>query len=125
MTDIIIITSLLILLPIVYWISKRITAKKTKRKILSELTKGTGRMGIIRFSGTSYGFFEVEELVVAGNRTKVILHDVIIDRNDSIQDKEKVLKKYGGNEWVNTETIIWYDNNSQTMRNNKLEKILN
>jgi hypothetical protein len=40
MTDIIIITSLLILLPIVYWISKRITAKKTKRKILS------GRMGI-------------------------------------------------------------------------------
>ena len=119
MTDIIIITSLLILLPIVYWISKRITAKKTKRKILSELTKGTGRMGIIRFSGTSYGFFEVEELVVAGNRTKVILHDVIIDRDDSIQDKEKVLKKYGGNEWVNTETIIWYDNNSQKMRNNK------
>lgn len=125
MTEIIIIISLLILLPITYWISKKITAKKTKRKILSQLTKGTGRMGIVRYASGNYAFLEVEELIVAGNRTKVRIHDVVIDRDNTEQDKSKVLKSWGGNDWIKTENIIWYDNNSQTIRNNKLEEILN
>lgn len=124
MTEIIIIISLLISLPIVYWVGKKISSKKTKQKILSELTKGTGKMGIINIK-TPYCVLEVEEIVVAGNKTKVIIHDVIIDRDGSEQDKDKVLKKWGGNDWILTERITWYDNNSQTIRDNKLKSILN
>jgi len=125
MTEIIIIISLLISLPIVYLVGKKISAKKTKQTILSELSGGTGRMGIIRYAKGDYAFLEVEELIIAGNRTKIRIHDVVIDRDNAEQDKSKVLKNWGGNDWVHTENITWYDNNSQTIRNNKLEKILN
>ena len=106
MTEIIIIISLLILLPVTYWISKRITAKKTKRVILSQLNRGTGRMGIIKYSsGGNNAYLEVEELIVAGLRTKIIVHDVVIDRDNIEQDKHKILVKWGYSDWILTENI--------------------
>jgi hypothetical protein len=100
----------------------------SKKKIKQFLRKGTGRLGIVivdnRWSNIS-GVIEVEELEVAEGRTKVIIHDVIPDRRSTTQTKEEILSKWGESDWISTNTIIWYDNNSQRIRDIKLKTILN
>ena len=99
----------------------------SKKKVKQILRKGTGRLGIIIFNN-SYSsascIIEVEELEVAAELTKVIFHDVIPYRNSSSKSWDELLKKWGGNDWVDTKTIIWYDDNSQRIRDAKLKTIL-
>jgi len=67
----------------------------------------------------SYGFFEVEEIESAGNMVKVKLHNVSTSDKDNIS---KIKDKF--KEWVDSKSVIWYDSNSQKIRNNKLSNIL-
>ncbi len=101
--------------------------KFTKKSILLSLSKGTGKMGVIRYKHSYksiFAYIEVEELETAGKLTKVIIHDVIIDRASAAISKEKVLAEWGGNDWVNTIDVIWYNNNSQKIRDIKINEIL-
>jgi hypothetical protein len=99
--------------------------KITKKKIYKDLNKGTGRMGIIRVANSpAYGFIEIEEVDAAGEYTKVIIHNIFIDKDSSVSN-ERFIKTWGGNDWVRTNTIVWYDNNSQKIRDTKLKSILN
>lgn len=97
-----------------------IGAEKFKRLI----KKGTGRYGIIKFvngyGGTRY-IIEIEEIEVAGDLTKVNVIGVSTNYGDK-DSQEKILSKF--NEWVDTRKIVWYDNNSQRIRDEKLEQIL-
>jgi hypothetical protein len=121
-----IIVILIILLPISHLIGYKLGYKKSKSELNEKLNSGTGRMGIIRVSKAgAYAFLEVEEVYVAGQRTKVIIHNVSIDRESSESSPDKVLQNWGGNDWVPTGDIIWYENNSQTIRDSKLNSILN
>ena len=118
-----IILSLIVGLSIGYLISK----KRTAKHIYNKLKMGTGRMGIIRIHDSwanAAGIIEVEELEVAHDLTKVIIHDVIPDRASQVKSKDELLKKWGGNDWVKTSHITWYDNNTQKIRDHKLEEIL-
>lgn len=106
-----------------YFISKKVTTKN----IYNKLKVGTGRMGIIRVHDSwanACGIIEVEELEVANEMTKVIIHDVIPDRASQVKSKDELLRKWGGNDWVKTTHITWYDNNTQKIREHKLEEIL-
>jgi len=118
-----IILSLIVGVTIGYFISK----KRTTKQIYNKLKKGTGRMGIIRVHDSwanAAGIIEVEELEVADEMTKVIIHDVIPDRASQVKSKDELLKKWGGNDWVKTIYITWYDSNTQKIRDHKLEEIL-
>lgn len=102
--------------------------KITMRKIYNNLSKGTGRMGIIRVSDSwsnIRGVIEVEEMETAGENTKVIIHKAIADRDSSSKSESEILKKWGGNDWVKTSSITWYNSNSQKIRDAKLKSILN
>jgi len=113
-----------------YLIGYLITNRKSKieiKKVYDRLRKGTGKMGIIQFHNSfsgDRGIIEIEELEVAGEMTKILIHDVIPDRNSSITKKEELLNKWGGNDWVKTHTIIWYNDNTQRIRDIKLKEIL-
>ncbi len=105
-----------------FLISKGITMKKVK----AVLNRGTGKLGIIRFEygyDDIYGCIEVEELEIAGDLTKVIIHDVLPDRKSTVQSRGGFLKKWGKNDWVETKYIKWYDDNAQRIRDNKIEEI--
>jgi len=101
----------------------------TKKYILKSLSRGTGRMGIIRFNnGSSYslcsGVIEIEELEVCDDLTKIIIHKVIPDRCSDVQSRYRFLQKWGANDWVSTKKINWYDDNTQRIRDSKIEEIL-
>ncbi len=103
-----------------FFLGKRMEYKKIKKS----LSEGTGKMGIIKFEmyiakSNSYGFFEVEEIESAGNMVKVKLHNVSTSDKDNIS---KIKDKF--KEWVDSKSVIWYDSNSQKIRNNKLSNIL-
>ncbi len=117
---------LLTLLPILFIFGYKMGKKRYKTFISETLNEGTGRMGIIRYDNdyqSMYAVFEVEELDTAGDRTKIKLHKVIPDRR-SEQDQSKILRYWGHNDWVPTSRIIWYDSNSQKLRDSKIKKIL-
>ena len=79
-------------------------------------------MGIIhRRGGLRSHTIEIEELQVAGGLTKVRVETIIKEKGEYKSDDE-LLKGFG--EWVDTSDIIWYDDNSQKIRKNKLEKLL-
>lgn len=113
-----------------YIIGYLITKRKYKTEIndiYSKLRKGTSKMGIIQFNNSftgDRGIIEIEELEVAGEMTKILIHDVIPDRSSGTKNKEEMLKKWGGNDWVKTHNIIWYDDNTQRIRDIKLKEIL-
>lgn len=95
-------------------------------RVKNILSKGTGRFGIIKYNqGFSLCIFiEVEEVESAGDYTKVIIGNVI-SGYDNDQSRKELLKTWNGNEWVETKTITWYTNNSQKIRDSKIEQILN
>ena len=113
-----------------YIIGYLITKRKYKTEIndiYSKLRKGTSKMGIIQFHNPftgDRGIIEIEELEVAGEMTKILIHDVIPDRSSVTIKKEEILEKWGGNDWVKTHTIIWYNDNTQRIRDIKLKEIL-
>ncbi len=113
-----------------YIIGYLITKRKYKTEIndiYSKLRKGTSKMGIIQFHNSftgDRGIIEIEELEVAGEMTKILIHDVIPDRSSGTIKKEEILRKWGGNDWVKTHTIIWYNDNTQRIRDIKLKEIL-
>lgn len=94
------------------------------KKIKKTLSEGTGKMGIIKFNVYTSridvsGFYEVEEIETAGDMVKVKLHNIsTIDRGNISKIKDKF------RDWVESKTIIWYDSNSQKVRNTKLNNIL-
>lgn len=122
MLILILLIGLLIGLTIGYIISKKITTKKIYKK----LNSGTGKMGLIRIHNSfssARGNIEIEELQVAGEMTKILIHNILPDR-DSKTKGEDLLKSWGCNDWVKTSIIVWYDDNAQRIRDNKLKEIL-
>lgn len=110
------------LIAVISFIIGTIHVKRKYRKILS---KGTGRYGIIECtSGYSSFFIEIEEIETAGEWTKVRLIDVCESRSSSEATTSDLLKKCGFNEWTQTRRITWFDNNSQKVRDKKLNEIL-
>jgi hypothetical protein len=106
-------------------IGKSAGKKVGSKEITDKLRKGTGKMGIISVLNeysNHIGYIEIEELEVAGNITKVIIHDVTPNRTSKL-NREEFLTKWGGNDWVRTEIIRWYDNNTQRLRDSKIEEI--
>lgn len=117
-----------VILVVSTFITFTIGKKVSKKKIYEGLNKGTGRMGIIRFHDSwsdAHGIIEVEEVDTAGDRTKVFIHKVIPDRNSKVTSESSLLKSWGGNDWVISSQITWYDSNSQKIRDAKLKSILN
>jgi len=95
---------------------------------LGKVKKGTGRYGIIKMM--SYNevdhVIEVEEIEVAGDLTKVNVVGVCekYDRHKYKNDSKKVLSDDRFLEWVKTSSIIWYDGNTQRIRDERLKEIL-
>lgn len=89
------------------------------------LKRGTGRFGIIKYSHYSTEFIiEIEEIEKAGNMTKVKMVDISIPCGSSYGSTE-LLSSCSFKEWIKTDHIIWYDDNSQRIRDNKISEILN
>lgn len=109
------------LIAIISFLFGTIYMKIKYRKIRS---KGTGRFGIIRYSSYRNFFIEFEELEVAGEWTKIRVIDIYQNRSSTESSTTELLKNVGFNEWVNTSSIIWFDNNSQQARERKLNEIL-
>ena len=116
-----------IVLPIVGFLFGILYQKYKTRKIL---TRGTGRFGIIETSYSSEHPFtiEIEEIEEAGLLTKVYVIRVVSKwgdgSNNNIYTDNFLLEKIGFKEWVPTSKIIWYNNNSQKLRENKINEIL-
>jgi hypothetical protein len=101
------------------------------RKILAKSLwklRGTGRFGIVDVCGgyTEYGKIEFEELVSAGSYTKIRIIKITPNKDYKIAD---VLANLSQNccekeIWVKTNYIIWFDNNTQYIRDKKLSEIL-
>jgi predicted RNA-binding protein with RPS1 domain len=88
----------------------------------SEYNEGTGRYGIIEcLENNQYFMGEIEELVVAGDMTKVRLIEVQKVSYSTISLK-KVSSEF--NPWVKTSTIKWFDDNTQKLRKKRLDKLL-
>ena len=99
---------------------------KKIRLIKKNLLMGTGRFGIINRSYSYHDFvLEIKEIEEAGDLTKVRIIDII--KPSGISDtytSSYILEKLTFNNWVKTKDIIWYKNNSQKIRENKINEIL-
>lgn len=93
---------------------------RSRNKIRTVLLKGTGKFGILQYS---HFIIEIEEIESAGSLTKVKVID--IKRSSDLYTQSELLKTADFKEWVPTVNIIWYNDNSQRMREEKLNKILN
>lgn len=114
---------LISLLPVSFLIGRSMY-KKHVNKILKT---GTGKLGIIIYSAYAKPInyvIEVEELETAEKYTKVKVIRVCSCK-DSWKSTKSILSSKSFNEWVETKSIIWYDNNSQRLRDEKLKKLLN
>lgn len=111
-----------ILTNIISFFIGRVLLKFKFKKILSE---GTGKYGIIMRKSYSYieHVVEVEEVESAGDLTKVKLIRVC-SCSDSKLSKLAVLKLLSFNQWVETNKIVWFNDNAQKDRDRKIEKIL-
>lgn len=97
---------------------------RQKRKTKRILTQGTGRFGIIDYSyGDNKFTLEIEELEEAGALTKVRLIGVVRTRSTTYS-VDDLLQYVKFKEWILTSHITWYNNNSQKMRDNKINQIL-
>lgn len=104
------------------WIIGSIRQKRKAKKIL---TQGTGRFGIIDYSYGDCKFtLEIEELEEAGSLTKVRLIRTIKSKGSSSYSIDDLLGYVKFKEWTTTSNITWYNNNSQKMRDNKINQIL-
>jgi len=112
---------LFFLIPISFFIGKRYY----KKSIQEFMKKGNGKFGIIiyREYNSPCHVIEIEELESAGNYIKVRVLNVCSNYNKS-ESPSKVLLNNEFNEWVKKDTIIWYDDNSQRSRDEKLKEIL-
>ena len=93
---------------------------KHRNKIRKILSNGTGRFGILQYS---HFIIEIEEIESAGSLTKVKVID--IKRSSDLYTQSELLRTADFKEWVPTSNITWYNDNSQRMREEKLNKILN
>lgn len=120
-TYIIIISSFILTNIISFFIGKILLRFKFK-KLLSE---GTGKYGIIIRKSYSYieHVVEVEEVESAGDLTKVKLIRVC-SCSDSKLSKLAVLKLLSFNQWIETNKIVWFNDNAQKDRDRKIENIL-
>lgn len=98
---------------------------KQKSKVKKILTQGTGRYGIIECNWLDHKFtVEVEELEEAGQFTKLRFIKLYKTTNESYREAD-LLDKIKFKEWMPTSQIIWYNSNSQKIRDNKINQILN
>ena len=101
-----------------------------RTEVNAVLSKGSGKFGVIvksdGYSGTKiHHVIEVEEMESAGDMTKTRVVKVCSKHDSSYKDDpEKVLASDGFNEWVKTSEIVWYNDNNQRLRDEKLENIL-
>jgi len=86
--------------------------------------EGTGKFGVIHtdWYGKSISI-EIEELLVAVNKTKVRI--VAIEKDPNLnKTNDQITKFLDFQKWVNTKDITWYDNNTQNIRKGRLDKLL-
>lgn len=112
-------------------VSNIYTNKNFKKKLTKSLwdERGTGKFGMITASnpyGAIVGTIEIEELQSASNRTKVKVIKVYVNNG---KKKEDVMASISCNisdteSWVYTNTISWYNNANQYMRDKRLDDIL-
>jgi len=109
------------LLPISYLLGR----KSYKNYITNFFKTGKGKFGIIVYTAYSSidHVIEVEEIEKAGDLTKVRVVRVCSCAG-SKESGDKVLSRKSFNEWVKTQSITWYDDNSQRMRDEKIKQIL-
>ncbi len=97
---------------------------RQKSKVKKILTQGTGRCGIIECNWLDHKFtVEVEELEEAGQFTKLRFIKLYKTTNESYREAD-LLDKIKFKEWMPTSQIIWYNSNSQKLRDNKISQIL-
>ena len=118
---IVIVCVLTCLLPISYLLGR----KSYKNYITNFFKTGKGKFGIIVYTAYSSidHVIEVEEIEKAGDLTKVRVVRVCSCAG-SKESGDKVLSRKSFNEWVKTQSITWYDDNSQRMRDEKIRQIL-
>jgi len=111
----------LITLPIGFFIGKSYFYKQFK----DALSKGKGKYGIITYySYNSIDYVvEFEELESTGDLTKVRIIRVCSCYGNKLSD-EQILKSKSFNEWVETEKITWFNDNSQRLRDEKIKELL-
>lgn len=115
---------MLILVFIGIKIGKKIGKKQLRNQIKKDLSKGTGRFGLLTYSKSYDAFYiEVEEISSAGSLTKVKLIEIFASKNSTYSNDE-LLKSAKFNEWVSTTDITWFNDNSQKMREEKLNSLL-
>jgi hypothetical protein len=117
----IIIGILIILLPISYFLGR----KSYKKYIYNFLKLGKGKFGIIIYTAYSSieHVVEIEELETAGDLTKVRVIRVCSPSGYK-ESGDRVLSRKNFNEWIPTKSIVWYSDNSQRMRDDKIKQIL-
>lgn len=114
---------LIVISLITYLIGK----KRGHNNLLQKINEGTGRVGIIKaeYKDSDYNrhcyYIEVKEVASAGKLIKVNVIDVKAEKGCRYS-KTRLLNDFI--EWVPSEDIIWYDDNSQRLRDNKLTEIL-
>jgi hypothetical protein len=97
---------------------------RQKSKVKKVLTQGTGRFGILEYNWLDHKFtLEIEEIEEAGSLTKVRLVKVYKTTRESYST-EDLLDKIKFKEWIPTNQITWFNNNSQKIRDNKINQIL-
>ena len=107
-------------------------ANKTfKKKLIKSLwdERGTNKFGMIIATnpyGGTIGTIEVEELQSAGVKTKVRIIQVYINKGKEKQDIMDSIscQTFDKKSWVFTNTINWYKNTNQYMRDKRLDDIL-
>ena len=108
-----------ILIAFSIYIGVLIGTKLEKSRYSKILNEGTGKYGIIEYTYMNYNFVaEVEELEKAGDRTKIRIVEVT-GNSTYIKSATGRLSK-----WVDSSNIKYFDNNSQKIRDKKLEEIL-
>ena len=75
-----------------------------------------GRLGYIRVNNWPYhAVIIVEQICMVGQRSKIKILDVAIDR-DCNKTKKQILNKWGVSDWVLTRTIEWESSEQQLQR---------
>ncbi len=107
-----------------YLVSYKVNSRRIKQKTKKILSSGTGRFGIIEAEANYRKFtIEIEEIGEAGTLTKVRVVAVVASSGESYSHKDLLSKSYF-KEWLPTKEIIWYNNNSQKIRDSKISQIL-
>ena len=117
-----------IILPIItFYIGKRLGKKSIISDFDSKINEGIGKLGLIKLRDYDDGkyfnhFIEIEEIYTANYLTKYKIIKINKSRESKKTDKE-ILKELS-TDFIKTDEIIWLDDNSQRIRNNKLKELL-